>query len=128
MCYADVLSALGRLEAACKAYHNVVKLAPQHVNARLSLAALQQQLGLSEEALLTLDITDNETLLDLVKIPVLWQLVAKISLFVVFVGRTFVVPKMRSIGTAKRYERLLQMRATIFGNVLQRGSQRRSVC
>lgn len=60
------MSALGRLEAACKAYHNVVSLAPQHVNARLSLAALQQQLGLSEQALQTLDITDGGTLLDLV--------------------------------------------------------------
>uniref|UniRef100_A0A915J004 General transcription factor 3C polypeptide 3 n=1 Tax=Romanomermis culicivorax TaxID=13658 RepID=A0A915J004_ROMCU len=64
LCYADTLSALGRLESACKAYSNVVELCPEHVNARLSLSALQHQLGLSEEALKTLEVADSDQLLE----------------------------------------------------------------
>lgn len=62
LCYAEVLSSQGKLESASSAFARVVQLAPNHVSARLSLSALQQQFGQTEEALQTLDIGDGRTL------------------------------------------------------------------
>ena len=43
-----------------KAYSKVVALAPSHIGARLSLSALQQQLGKHDEALEALEHRDIE--------------------------------------------------------------------
>ncbi|XP_019637611.1 PREDICTED: general transcription factor 3C polypeptide 3-like [Branchiostoma belcheri] len=49
--YAECLNALGKTEHAVQSYAKVVEMAPAHLGARLSLSALQQQLGRPEEAL-----------------------------------------------------------------------------
>ncbi|XP_066296212.1 general transcription factor 3C polypeptide 3-like [Branchiostoma lanceolatum] len=49
--YAECLNALGKTEHAVQSYAKVVEMAPSHLGARLSLSALQQQLGRPEEAL-----------------------------------------------------------------------------
>jgi len=52
--YAESLFELGQLENAERAYQQVVKLAPQHHEARRSLSTILQLLGRPEEALKTL--------------------------------------------------------------------------
>ncbi|KAM6892823.1 general transcription factor 3C polypeptide 3-like [Lycodopsis pacificus] len=61
--HAECLKALGHMEAAAQSYTKVVDMAPQHLEARLSLATLQQQLGRPECALKALEsMYDSETL------------------------------------------------------------------
>ncbi|XP_028320826.1 general transcription factor 3C polypeptide 3 isoform X2 [Gouania willdenowi] len=61
--HAECLKALGHVEAAAESYTKVVEMAPQHLEARLSLATLQQQLGRMDHALKALDsMYDSETL------------------------------------------------------------------
>ncbi|XP_026158025.1 general transcription factor 3C polypeptide 3 [Mastacembelus armatus] len=61
--HAECLKALGHMEAAAESYTKVVEMAPQHLEARLSLATLQQQLGRPERALKALEsMYDSNTL------------------------------------------------------------------
>ncbi|XP_029307780.1 general transcription factor 3C polypeptide 3 isoform X2 [Cottoperca gobio] len=61
--HAECLKALGHMEAAAQSYTKVVEMAPQHLEARLSLATLQQQLGRPECALKALEsMYDSDTL------------------------------------------------------------------
>lgn len=61
--HAECLKALGHMEAAADSYSRVVEKAPQHLEARLSLATLLQQLGRPKEALKALEpMYDSETL------------------------------------------------------------------
>ncbi|XP_077409657.1 general transcription factor 3C polypeptide 3 isoform X1 [Vanacampus margaritifer] len=61
--HAECLKALGEMKAAAESFTKVVELAPQHLEARLSLATLQQQLGRPECALKALEsMYDNDTL------------------------------------------------------------------
>ncbi|KAM8905587.1 general transcription factor 3C polypeptide 3 [Spinachia spinachia] len=61
--HAECLKALGHMEAAAQSYTRVVDMAPQHLEARLSLATLQQQLGRPDCALKALEsMYDSETL------------------------------------------------------------------
>ena len=51
------------MELAAESYSKVVEMAPLHLEARLSLATLQQQLGRPESALKALEpMYDSETL------------------------------------------------------------------
>lgn len=59
----ECLKALGHMEVAAESYTKVVEMAPLHLEARLSLATLQQQLGRPECALKALEsMYDSETL------------------------------------------------------------------
>lgn len=59
----ECLKALGQMEMAAESYTKVVQMAPLHLEARLSLATLQQQLGRPEHALKALEsMYDSETL------------------------------------------------------------------
>ena len=49
--YGECLSASGQLPEAVEAFSKVVDLAPNHLGARVSLSALQQQIGQHDEAL-----------------------------------------------------------------------------
>lgn len=61
--HAECLKALGHMDAAADSYSRVVEKAPQHLEARLSLATLLQQLGRPKEALKALEpMYDSETL------------------------------------------------------------------
>ncbi|XP_037130336.1 general transcription factor 3C polypeptide 3 [Syngnathus acus] len=61
--HAECLKALGEMKAAAESFTKVVELAPQHLEARLSLATLQQQLGRPDCALKALEsMYDNDTL------------------------------------------------------------------
>uniref|UniRef100_A0A8C4H3P8 General transcription factor 3C polypeptide 3 n=1 Tax=Dicentrarchus labrax TaxID=13489 RepID=A0A8C4H3P8_DICLA len=61
--HAECLKALGHMEVAAESYTKVVEMAPQHLEARLSLATLQQQLGRPDRALKALEsMYDSETL------------------------------------------------------------------
>ncbi|XP_022064081.1 general transcription factor 3C polypeptide 3 [Acanthochromis polyacanthus] len=61
--HAECLKALGHMEAAAQSYSRVVQMAPQHLEARLSLATLQQQLGRMDCALKALEsMYDSDTL------------------------------------------------------------------
>ncbi|XP_037617972.1 general transcription factor 3C polypeptide 3 [Sebastes umbrosus] len=61
--HAECLKALGHMEVAAQSYTKVVEMAPQHLEARLSLATLQQQLGRPECALKALEsMYDSDTL------------------------------------------------------------------
>ncbi|XP_034720097.1 general transcription factor 3C polypeptide 3 isoform X2 [Etheostoma cragini] len=61
--HAECLKALGHMEAAAESYTKVVEMAPQHLEARLSLATLQQHLGRPECALKALEsMYDSDTL------------------------------------------------------------------
>ncbi len=61
--FAECLKALGHLEVAVKSYSKVVEMAPQHLDARLALSTLQQQLGRPNMALEALEpMYDAETL------------------------------------------------------------------
>ncbi|XP_044044317.1 general transcription factor 3C polypeptide 3 [Siniperca chuatsi] len=61
--HAECLKALGHMEVAAESYTKVVEMAPQHLEARLSLATLQQQLGRPECALKALEsMYDSDTL------------------------------------------------------------------
>ncbi|XP_028985790.1 general transcription factor 3C polypeptide 3 [Betta splendens] len=61
--HAECLKALGHMEEAADSYNKVVEMAPQHLEARLSLATLLQQLGRPEHALKALEsMYDSETL------------------------------------------------------------------
>ena len=66
--YAECLNNQGNLKAAVKAFQCVVELAPSHLSARVSLSALQQQLGHHKEALQALEHhkdSQNEPKIDL---------------------------------------------------------------
>lgn len=59
----ECLKALGHMEMAAESYSKVVHMAPLHLEARLTLATLQQQLGRPEQALKALEsMYDSETL------------------------------------------------------------------
>ncbi|CAN9498381.1 unnamed protein product [Ophioblennius macclurei] len=61
--HAECLKALGHMQPAADSYTKVVEMAPQHLEARLSLATLQQQLGRMDLALEALEsMYDSETL------------------------------------------------------------------
>uniref|UniRef100_A0A673G2Y3 General transcription factor 3C polypeptide 3-like n=1 Tax=Sinocyclocheilus rhinocerous TaxID=307959 RepID=A0A673G2Y3_9TELE len=61
--HAECLKALGHLEVAVKSYSKVVEMAPLHLDARLALSTLQQQLGRPNMALEALEpMYDAETL------------------------------------------------------------------
>uniref|UniRef100_A0A672RVC3 General transcription factor IIIC, polypeptide 3 n=1 Tax=Sinocyclocheilus grahami TaxID=75366 RepID=A0A672RVC3_SINGR len=61
--HAECLKALGHLEVAAKSYSKVVEMAPLHLDARLALSTLQQQLGRPNMALKALEpMYDAETL------------------------------------------------------------------
>ncbi|KAG9349390.1 hypothetical protein JZ751_027833 [Albula glossodonta] len=61
--HAECLKALGHMEVAVKSYSKVVEMAPLHLEARLSLSTLQQQLGHPEQALKALEpMHDPDTL------------------------------------------------------------------
>ena len=49
--YAECLNSLGDLTAAAHAFEQVLQQVPTHNAARLSLSAIQQQLGKPEEAI-----------------------------------------------------------------------------
>uniref|UniRef100_A0A1A8N1X5 General transcription factor IIIC, polypeptide 3 n=2 Tax=Nothobranchius pienaari TaxID=704102 RepID=A0A1A8N1X5_9TELE len=61
--HAECLKALGHMELAAQSYSKVVEMAPQHLEARLSLATIQQQLGRMDCALKALEsMYDSDTL------------------------------------------------------------------
>ncbi|KAG2458952.1 TF3C3 factor, partial [Polypterus senegalus] len=61
--HAECLKALGHMEVAAESYSKVVEMAPLHLDARISLSTLQQQLGRAEKALEALEpMYDPETL------------------------------------------------------------------
>ncbi|XP_072285901.1 general transcription factor 3C polypeptide 3 [Pyxicephalus adspersus] len=61
--HADCLKALGHMETAVESYSKVVEMAPLHLDARISLSTLQQQLGHPEKALEALEpMYDPDTL------------------------------------------------------------------
>uniref|UniRef100_A0A8D2Q360 General transcription factor IIIC subunit 3 n=1 Tax=Varanus komodoensis TaxID=61221 RepID=A0A8D2Q360_VARKO len=61
--HAECLKALGYIERAAESYAKVVDLAPLHLDARISLSTLQQQLGRPEKALEALEpMYDPDTL------------------------------------------------------------------
>lgn len=62
--YAECLNSLGRIEPAIEAYQKVVQLAPSHLDARMSLSGLLQQMGKTREAIHTLKQGYEEGLLD----------------------------------------------------------------
>ena len=57
--YGECLNCLGELENAVNSYKKVVDLAPTHYGARISLSALQQQLGNSSDAVKALTVPGN---------------------------------------------------------------------
>ncbi|XP_066544573.1 general transcription factor 3C polypeptide 3 [Amia ocellicauda] len=61
--HAECLKALGHMEVAVESYSKVVAMAPLHLEARLSLSTLQQQLGRPQRALDALEpMHDPDTL------------------------------------------------------------------
>lgn len=48
--YGECLNNLGDLHGSVEAYTRVVQLAPSHIGARMSLSAIQQQMGKHDEA------------------------------------------------------------------------------
>uniref|UniRef100_A0A670ID27 Ral transcription factor IIIC subunit 3 n=1 Tax=Podarcis muralis TaxID=64176 RepID=A0A670ID27_PODMU len=61
--HAECLKALGYIDRAAESYGRVVELAPLHLDARISLSTLQQQLGRPEKALEALEpMYDPDTL------------------------------------------------------------------
>ncbi|XP_078536552.1 general transcription factor 3C polypeptide 3 [Lissotriton helveticus] len=61
--HADCLKALGHMEQAADSYGKVVEMAPLHLDARISLSTLQQQLNRPEKALEALEpMYDPDTL------------------------------------------------------------------
>ncbi|XP_052256802.1 general transcription factor 3C polypeptide 3-like isoform X1 [Dreissena polymorpha] len=58
--YAECLKSLKDIHGSVQAYQCVVRLAPSHIGARMSLSALQQQLGKHDEALEALEHEDVE--------------------------------------------------------------------
>lgn len=61
--FSECLKALGHLEVATKSYGKVVEMAPLHLEARLALSTLQQQLGRPDSALEALEpMYDPDTL------------------------------------------------------------------
>ncbi|XP_070564399.1 general transcription factor 3C polypeptide 3-like isoform X4 [Ptychodera flava] len=57
--YAECVNSLGELHLASQCYTKVIELAPSHLEARLALSAIQQQLGHTEEALEVLSQDDE---------------------------------------------------------------------
>lgn len=55
--YGECLNCLGEIENAVNSYKKVVELAPTHYGARISLSALQQQLGNSPDAVKALTLS-----------------------------------------------------------------------
>ncbi|XP_078727217.1 general transcription factor 3C polypeptide 3 [Lampetra fluviatilis] len=62
--HAECLNALGLTQRAAESYNQVVALAPMHLGARMSLSALQQQLGQPEKALEALNAPHTDELSD----------------------------------------------------------------
>lgn len=63
VCFPECLKALGYIERSAESYAKVVDLAPLHLDARISLSTLQQQLGRPEKALEALEpMYDPDTL------------------------------------------------------------------
>ncbi|RXM27812.1 General transcription factor 3C polypeptide 3 [Acipenser ruthenus] len=61
--HAECLKALGHMAVAVESYSKVVEMAPLHLDARISLSTLQQQLGRPEKALEALEpMHDPDTL------------------------------------------------------------------
>ncbi|XP_017281749.1 general transcription factor 3C polypeptide 3 isoform X2 [Kryptolebias marmoratus] len=61
--HAECLNALGHMKEAAESFTKVVEMAPQHLEARLSLATLQQQMGRMDLALKALEsMYDSDTL------------------------------------------------------------------
>ncbi|XP_071119203.1 general transcription factor 3C polypeptide 3-like [Haliotis cracherodii] len=60
--YGECLNSLGELQGAVEAYTQCVEKAPGHFGARVSLSALQQQLGKHEEALQVLSRDEQDDL------------------------------------------------------------------
>ncbi|XP_014340256.1 general transcription factor 3C polypeptide 3 isoform X2 [Latimeria chalumnae] len=61
--HAECLKSLGHMELAAESYSKVVTMAPLHLEARISLSTLQQQLGQPEKALEALEpMHDPDTL------------------------------------------------------------------
>ncbi|XP_053394671.1 general transcription factor 3C polypeptide 3-like [Mercenaria mercenaria] len=58
--YGECLHNLGDLQGSVEAYTRVVELAPSHIGARMSLSAIQQQMGKHDEALELLQHDDGE--------------------------------------------------------------------
>lgn len=62
-CVTECLKALGHMKEAAESYTKVVEMAPLHLEARLSLATVQQQLGRMDCALKALEsMYDSDTL------------------------------------------------------------------
>lgn len=68
--YADNQRYLKKYEEACRAYLKVLEHAPQHVEARLTLASLLVELGRPDEAISALTVTDDGEYLD---VELLWK-------------------------------------------------------
>lgn len=62
--HADCHRAIGNIEDAIESYRNVVELAPQHFDARLTLSALLKQLGRNDEAMWVLEQDMENELID----------------------------------------------------------------
>ncbi|KAK7076939.1 General transcription factor IIIC, polypeptide 3 [Halocaridina rubra] len=62
--YGECLAAIDQMEEAAEAYSQVVQLAPQHAEARLTLSSIQQSLGKLDEALLILNQESDKEPLD----------------------------------------------------------------
>nr|XP_006815709.1 PREDICTED: general transcription factor 3C polypeptide 3-like [Saccoglossus kowalevskii] len=60
--YAECVNCLGELQLASVCYHKVIKLAPSHLEARLALSAIEQQLGHTDQALQVLSQDISETM------------------------------------------------------------------
>ncbi|KAJ8252810.1 hypothetical protein GJAV_G00205870 [Gymnothorax javanicus] len=61
--HAECLKALGHMEGAVRSYSKVLEMVPLHLEARLTLSTLQQQLGRPDQALQALEpMHDPETL------------------------------------------------------------------
>nr|XP_053634455.1 general transcription factor 3C polypeptide 3-like isoform X2 [Cherax quadricarinatus] len=62
--YGECLAAVDQMEEAAQAYNQVVQLAPQHAEARLTLSSILQSLGRLDEALLILNQESDSEPLD----------------------------------------------------------------
>uniref|UniRef100_UPI00358EFD87 general transcription factor 3C polypeptide 3 isoform X2 n=1 Tax=Myxine glutinosa TaxID=7769 RepID=UPI00358EFD87 len=62
--HAECLNSLGLTERAAQSYTRVVKMAPSHLGARITLSALQQQLGQPDKALQALQPPSGQGVLD----------------------------------------------------------------
>lgn len=61
MKFGECLKFLNDINGAVQAYTRVVKMAPSHIGAKMTLSALQQQLGKHDEALEALEHGEEDT-------------------------------------------------------------------